>query len=65
MIRYKIRLKGELERCWIEWLDDLMICKDELNTIIEGFFLDKISLVEFLSWLRSINVEVISIDRLE
>ena len=57
MHRVQIRVKGQIDERWSEWLDDLMIAHTEGDeTVLTGSILDQAALYGLISKLRDLGL---------
>jgi hypothetical protein len=55
---YTIRVKGQLNPCWTEWLDGLnLTCLDCGETQLASPLPDQFALYGILKWIRDMNLE--------
>lgn len=65
-ITYVIRLKGQLDPCWSEWLQGLTItCLENGETQLSGLLTDQCALYGILNWIRDMNLELIFLQKEE
>ncbi len=63
---YVIRVKGELDPCWSEWLDGLTIrCLENGETQLSGPLADQCALFGILKWIRDMNLELVFLQKKE
>jgi hypothetical protein len=61
---YMIRIVGQLDPCWSEWLGDLTITPLETGeTLLSGLLPDQAGLYGVLNRLRDMNLELIYLER--
>ncbi len=61
---YEIRVKGRLDPCWSEWLEDMTICcLDNGETRISGPLPDQCALYGVLKQLRDMNLELVFLQK--
>ena len=61
---YKIRIAGQLDPCWSEWLGDLTITPLETGeTLLSGLLPDQAGLYGVLNRLRDMNLELIYLEK--
>ena len=66
MIKYEIRLKGELDRQWSTWFDGLTISYDEEgNTLLRGSLPDESALHGVLMKVRDLALPLLALKREE
>jgi hypothetical protein len=62
---YEIRVEGHLTERWSDWFDGLIIHNESSGeTILSGSFIDQAALLGTLSKIHSLNLTLISINRL-
>jgi hypothetical protein len=60
--KYKIVVKGHLDRNWEIWFGDMAVSYDDQdNTVLMGNILDNSAFFGFIDRLRDLNVTIISI----
>ncbi len=61
-MKYKIRIKGHMDKKWADWFDGLQITheKDGTSTLY-GPLLDQAALHSILRKIRDLNLELISV----
>jgi hypothetical protein len=65
-VRYEIRIQGQLDPCWSEEFEGLMMSQTDFGeTIISGLFLDQAALIGLINRLLGINLFLISVKRIE
>lgn len=61
---YQIRLKGHLDRSWMEWFDGLTITLEENGeTLLTGQAIDQASLHGLLKKVRDLGMPLLSVNR--
>lgn len=61
---YRIRLAGQLDPCWSEWLGDLTITPLEPGeTLLSGPLSDRAALYGVLDRLRDMNLDLIGLEK--
>lgn len=65
MERYKIEIKGCLDKEWVEWFGDMEISYHEDITILTGEFPDQSALHGLLNQIRDLNLKLISVNTLK
>jgi hypothetical protein len=61
---YKIRIAGQLDACWSEWLDDLTITPlASGETLLSGPLADRSALYGVLDRLRDMNLEIVFLEK--
>jgi prephenate dehydratase len=59
----EIRIEGQLDEHWAEWLGDLTIRRSEQNeTLLSGFFPDQAALYGLIGKLRDLGISLISVN---
>lgn len=59
----EIRIEGQLDERWAEWLGDLTIQRSEHNeTILSGFFPDQAAIYGLIGKLRDLGISLISVN---
>ena len=59
--RYRIKIRGELDLAWSDWLEADRIIIEQGFTIIIGVFTDQVSLHSMLDKLRDLGVVLVSV----
>jgi len=63
---YRIRVREGLERCFVDWMDDLtLIPQENGETLMISTFPDQPALRGFLDQLWNLNITVITVERIE
>jgi hypothetical protein len=63
---YKIRVKGQLDPCWSEWLEGLTIdCLESGETQLSGQRANQCALFGILNWIRDMNLELVFLKKEE
>jgi len=63
---YEIRVEGQLEPCWSEWLEGLKITPlDTGETLLSGPVADQAALHGLLNRIRDMNLNLISVEKKE
>ncbi len=63
---YQIRIQGQLDRSWSEWLGGLAIISEVPGeTLLTGFITDQAALHGILDQLYAMNLPLISLSRVE
>jgi len=61
---YTIRIEGQLDPCWSEWLEDMTITRlDAGETLLSGLLADQTALYGLLNRLRDMNLELVSLEK--
>jgi hypothetical protein len=64
MNNYEIRVEGQLDLHWSEWLDGLTISYDgEGNTVLRGSLVDQAALHGVLMKIRDLAVPLLAVNR--
>ena len=64
MNNYEIRVEGQLDLQWSEWLDGLTINSDgEGNTVLRGSLVDEAALHGVLMKIRDLAVPLLAVNR--
>ena len=59
----EIRIEGELDERWAEWLGDLTIQRSEQNeTLLSGLFPDQAAIYGLIGKLRDLGISLISVN---
>lgn len=59
----EIRIEGQLDERWAEWLGDLTIQRSEQDeTLLSGFFPDQAALYGLIGKLRDLGISLISVN---
>lgn len=62
MLRVDVRIKGQIDKDWSDWLGDLIInYTDDGNTLLTGLLCDQSTLYGLLSQLSSLGLSLISV----
>lgn len=65
-LRYAIRVRGHLAARRLRHFEGLTVRQDDDgDTLIAGYFRDQPALFGLLNWLQSLNVPLVSVQRLE
>jgi hypothetical protein len=62
---YRIKLKGRLDKQWIDWFDGLMITYEDDTTILSGPIADQAALYGLLIRIRDLNLPLLLVERIE
>ena len=63
---YQIRIKGQLERRWIEWFGDVTITLEENgDTVLTCLVVDQAALHGLLKKVRDLGLPLLSVNRVE
>ncbi len=64
--RYVIRLQGELDASWSEWLGGLELTWDKHgNTLLRGYITDQPALHAVLTRIRDLGVRLLGIEQVD
>ena len=64
-IVYEIRVEGHLTERWSDWFDGLTIHNEtDSETILSGSFVDQAALFGTLTKIHSLNLMLVSVNRL-
>lgn len=62
MQNFQIRVKGEIDRNWAEWFDNMTITHTlEGDTVLSGMVADQAAMYGVLSKLRDLGMQLISV----
>ena len=63
---YQIRVKGHLNRQWIDWFEGLTITLEENgDTLLTGPVVDQAALYSLLRRVRDLGIPLLAVNRLE
>jgi hypothetical protein len=62
---YKIRVEGQLDASWAEWLGDMRITHEGDSTVLAGRLADQVALRGLLGQLWDLNLSIIEVTRVE
>ena len=63
---YEIRIRGQLDDRWSDWLGDMTITLEENNvTLLTGLVADQAALHGLLRKVRDLGMPLISVNRIE
>lgn len=63
---YEIRVEGQLEPCWSEWLNGMTIAPlDTGETLLSGPVVDQAALYGLLNRIRDMNLKLIGVEKKE
>ena len=63
-MKYKIRIKGHMDKKWADWFDSLQITHEEDGTTtLYGPLLDQAALHSILRKIRDLNLQLISVQQ--
>lgn len=63
---YRIRIKGQLDRKWIDWFGDVTITLEESgNTLLTCPVIDQAALHGLLKKVRDLGMPLLSVNRVE
>ena len=61
-MKYKIRIKGHMDKKWAEWFDGLQIAHEiDGTSTLYGLFPDQAALHSILRKIRDLNLQLISV----
>ena len=65
-IVYQLRLRGHLDRRWVEWFDGLTITLEEGgDTLLTGPVIDQAALYGLLKKIRDLGMPLVSVNPVE
>ena len=65
-MKYKIRIKGHMDKKWADWFDDLQIIHEEDGmTTLYGPLPDQAALHSILRKIRNLNLQLISVKQVK
>jgi hypothetical protein len=59
--RYRIQIKGHLDKGWSDWFEGMMIRYEDDTTILEGEVADNSSLHSILTRISDLNLTILSL----
>ena len=62
MKKIEIKIKGELDKKWTEWFENMNIQYYEGNTVLSGSIIDQSALHGILNKIRDLNLELILVN---
>ncbi len=63
-INYEIRIEGQLDLCWTEWLEGMTITQIPTGeTIISGPLVDQSALHGVLNRIMEMNLKLVSVEK--
>ena len=63
---YEIRIRGRLGEDWAEWFDDMTLTQtSDGQTVLSGPVLDQAALHGILNKIRNLNLDLISVSKVE
>ena len=62
MKKIEIKIKGELDKKWTEWFENMNIQYYEGNTVLSGSIIDQSALHGILNKIRDLNLELIFVN---
>jgi hypothetical protein len=62
---YEIRLQGQIDKDWSEWLEGLTISYDRDVTILRGHVIDQSALQGILTKIWDLNRTVVSVKQIQ
>jgi hypothetical protein len=60
---YEIRLRGQINKDWVDWLDGMSISYEGADTILRGKIVDQSALRGILTRIWDLNRTVISVNQ--
>lgn len=63
--RYRIKLKGRLDKKWADWFEGMAITYKGGDSILTGPVSDQAALHGLLNKIRDLNLTLLSVDRIE
>lgn len=63
--RYRLMVRGHLERQWEDLLEGINLDYDKGVTTITGWFLDDIDLYRLIIQIHYLNLALLSVDRID
>ena len=63
--RYRIKVKGRLDKKWAEWFEGMAISHEGGDSILTGPVSDQAALHGLLNRIRDLNLPLLSVDRIE
>ena len=61
-MQIKIKIKGQLDKKWTEWFENMQIIYDDENTILTGEVKDQAALHGIINKIRDLNLKLISVN---
>ena len=58
----QIKIKGQLDKKWAEWFENMEVSYEEENTILKGNVKDQAALHGILNRIRDLNLKLISVN---
>jgi len=63
MLQVEVRVKGQIDQRWSEWLDDLTITHtDQDETVLTGVIVDQAALYGLIAKLRDLGLPLSSVN---
>ena len=64
-MKYKIKIKGHLDIKWTDWFDGMQIIhENDGTTTLMGTVIDQAALQGILKKIRNLNLELISVNKI-
>jgi hypothetical protein len=64
-MKYKIKIKGHLDIKWADWFDGMQIIhENDGTTTLMGTVIDQAALQGILKKIRNLNLELISVNKI-
>jgi hypothetical protein len=65
-IFYEIRVEGQIDPSWSEWLNGMTVCPHGNNeTLISGHLADQAALHGLLNRIRDLNIKLVRVEKKE
>jgi hypothetical protein len=61
MEQVEIRIKGQIDKNWSDWLNGLSIAHEQNNTVLKGMVADQSALYGVLFQLSGLGIQLISL----
>jgi hypothetical protein len=61
MEQVEIRIKGQIDKNWSDWLNGLSIAHEQNNTVLKGLLADQSALYGVLFQLSGLGIQLISL----
>ena len=62
---YQIKVKGRLDKKWIDWFGNMTVTYKGEETILTGQIADQAALHGLLVRIRDLNLSLLSVDRIK